>query len=140
MWHVLYINCHAYICSHAYTLFCRKRTKPKTKAGRKKTKKDEPANVHTPRTRAASAREAARLAQEAAQAAEVAQEAEAQEQAAEAQAQPQQAERAKRRLDLDKPVPIAVAGSSVPLEAITKKMTPRKKLATKVKKATPKKA
>jgi type II secretory pathway component HofQ len=153
MWHVLYINCHAYICSHAYTLFCRKRTKPKTKAGRKKTKKDEPANVHTPRTRAASAREAARLAQEAAQAAEVAQEAEAQAQAAEAQAQaqeeaqaaeaqtqPQQAERAKRRLDLDEPVPIAVAGPSVPLEAITKKMTPRKKLATKVKKATLKKA
>jgi hypothetical protein len=127
MWHVLYINCHAYICSHAYTLFCRKRTKPKTKAGRKKTKKDEPANVHTPRTRAASAREAARLAQEAAQAAEVAQEAEAQAQAAEAQAQPQQAKRAKRRLDLDEPVPIAVAGPSVPLEAITKKMTPRKK-------------
>jgi hypothetical protein len=70
---ILYINCHEYICSHAYTLFCRKSTKPKAKAGKKKTKKDEPANVHTPRTRAAAAREAARLAQEVAQAAEAAQ-------------------------------------------------------------------
>jgi hypothetical protein len=36
---------------------------------------------------------------------------------------------------LEEPVPIAMASPSIPLEAITKKMTPRKKLATKVKKA-----
>jgi hypothetical protein len=41
---------------------------------------------------------------------------------------------------LEETVPIAVEGPSVLLESITKKMTPRKKLATKVKKATPKKA
>jgi hypothetical protein len=40
----------------------------------------------------------------------------------------------RKQLDLD-PVPLVVAGPSVPLEALAKKMTPRKKLATKVKKS-----
>jgi translation initiation factor IF-2 len=96
---------------------------------------------------AASAREAARATEEAAREATgeadqatdaVAREAVdvAAREAADATAREAQAEAssAKRRLDLD-PVPLVVAGPSVPLEALTKKLTPRKKLATKVKKS-----
>jgi hypothetical protein len=119
----------------------RKRTKKaQSKAGRKKSKKTTPEGetVATPRTRAAAAREAARAAEEADREAtrEVDQEADAVAREAAAAAREPQAEAssAKRRLDLD-PVPLVVAGPSVPLEALTKKLTPRKKLATKVNKS-----
>jgi hypothetical protein len=148
-----------YVCSHPFTclrcpciyllnMLYRKRTKKaQSKAGRKKSKKTTPEaeTVATPRTRAATgreaaaAREAARAAEEAAREAtrEADQEADttAREAAAAAAREPQaEASSAKRRLDLD-PVPLVVAGPLVPLEALTKKMTQRKKLATKVKKS-----
>jgi hypothetical protein len=126
----------------------RKRTKKaQSKAGRKKSKKTTPEGetVATPRTRAAAAAREAATAREAARAAEEAdreatreadQEADAVAREAAAAAREPQAEAssAKRRLDLD-PVPLVVAGPSVPLEALTKKLTPRKKLATKVNKS-----
>jgi hypothetical protein len=143
-----------YVCSHPFTclswpciyllnMLYRKRTKKaQSKAGRKKSKKTTPQaeTVATPRTRAAAAREAARAAEEAAREAtrEAAQTTDAvAREAADAatrEAAAREASSAKRRLDLD-PVPLVVAGPSVPLEALTKKLTPRKKLATKVKKS-----
>jgi heterodisulfide reductase subunit A-like polyferredoxin len=126
-------------------MLCRKRTKKvHSKPGRKKSKKTTPQaeNVATPRTIAATVREAAQAATEAAQAIEeVAREAtRVADQAANAAAREEaevaeaEASKKKRRVDLDQ-VPLVVAGPSVPVQALAKKVTPRKKLATKVKKS-----